>query len=117
MGRDDAERLLEKRKRTHTVQTVVDQQTEVNFFSHGATNPSEPWHPNCRGFTITLNGHTTLGRTLLDEWSAPRIYLYQTTHNTHKRQVSMPSAGLQPELPASERPQTYALERAAPGIG
>jgi hypothetical protein len=32
MGCDDAERFLEKKKRTHTVQTVVDQQNEVNFF-------------------------------------------------------------------------------------
>ena len=88
-----------------------------DFFSHGAKTPSEAWHPNCRDFTITFNGHTTLGRTLLDEWSAPRIDLYLTTHNTHKRQASMPPAGLQPELPASERPQTQALERAATGIG
>jgi hypothetical protein len=28
----------------------------------------------------------------------------------------MPSVGLQPAIPASERPQTHALDRTAPGI-
>jgi hypothetical protein len=29
----------------------------------------------------------------------------------------MPPAGLEPVIPASERPQTHALDRAATGIG
>jgi len=29
----------------------------------------------------------------------------------------MPSAGIEPTIPADERPQTYALERAATGTG
>ena len=29
----------------------------------------------------------------------------------------MPPPGFEPTIPASERPQTYALDRAAPGIG
>jgi len=36
------------------------------FFYHGATDPSEPGPPHCRGFTITLR-HTTLGSIPLDE--------------------------------------------------
>jgi hypothetical protein len=59
----------------------------------------------------------TLSRTPLDEWSARRRDLYLTTHNTHKRQTSMPPAGLEPTIPASERPQTLPLDRAATGIG
>jgi len=43
--------------------------------------------------------------------------LYLTTHNTHKRQTSMPPAAFEPTIPASERPQTYSLHRAAAGIG
>ena len=39
-----------------------------------------------------------------------------STHNTHKRQTSMPPAGFKPTIPASERPQTHALDRAATGI-
>ena len=61
--------------------------------------------------------HTTSGRTPLDVWSARRRDLYLTTHNTYKRQISMPPKGFEPAIPASERPQTHALNRAATGIG
>ena len=47
-----------------------------------------------------------LDRTPLDEGSAHCRDLYLTTHNTHT-----PCPGR-----ASERPQTYALDRAATGI-
>ena len=60
---------------------------------------------------------TTFGRTPLDEWSARRRDLYLTTHNTHNRQTSMPPEGFEPAIPASERSQTYALDRAATGTG
>ena len=60
---------------------------------------------------------TTVGRTPLDEWSARRRYLYLTTHDTHNRQISMPPVGFEPTISAGERPQTYALERAATGTG
>ena len=53
----------------------------------------------------------------LDEWSARRRDLYLTTHNTHKRQASMLSAGFEPANPASERPQTHALARAVTEFG
>jgi len=60
---------------------------------------------------ITLR-HTTLGYTPLNEGQSRRrdLYLYNTRHN---RQTSMPPARFE----ASERPQTYALDRAATGIG
>jgi hypothetical protein len=70
-----------------------------------------------RGFGITHCRRSTLGRTPLDEGSARRRDLYLTTHNTHKRQTSMPPAGFEPTIPASERPQTQALDCAATGIG
>jgi len=60
---------------------------------------------------------TTFGRTPLDEWSARRRDLYMTTHNTHTRQTSMPPLGFEPTVLSSERPQTYALDRAATGTG
>jgi hypothetical protein len=90
--------------------------TNNNFFCHGATAPSGPKPPHCRGFTITLR-HTTLRRPPLDEWPARHRDLYLTTHNTHKRQTSMPLAGFEPTIPGSERPQTHALDRAATGTG
>jgi len=40
-----------------------------------------------------------------------------TTHNKHKRRTPMPSAGLESAIPAIERPQIYALDRMATGIG
>ena len=59
----------------------------------------------------------TVGRTPLDETSARRRDLYLTTHNTHNRQTSMPPVGFEPTISASERPQTYALDRTATGTG
>ena len=60
---------------------------------------------------------STVGRTRLDEWSTRRKDLYLTTHNTHNRQTSMPPVGFETTISAGERPQTYALDRAATGTG
>jgi hypothetical protein len=60
---------------------------------------------------------TTVGRTPLDEWSSRRRDLYLTTHNNHKRKPSMSLVGFEPTTPAGGRPQTYASDRAATGIG
>jgi hypothetical protein len=35
----------------------------------------------------------------------------------HERQTSMPRAEFEPTIPATKQPQTYALDRAATGIG
>ena len=59
----------------------------------------------------------TVGRTPLDEWSARRRDLYLTTHDTHNRQISMPTVVFEPTISAGERPQIYALDRAATGTG
>jgi hypothetical protein len=60
--------------------------------------------------------HTyTVGRTHLVEGSATRMDLHLTTHNIHKRQTSMPLAGFELAIPASERPHTYVLDSAAVG--
>jgi hypothetical protein len=53
--------------------------------------------------------------TPLDEGSACRRDLYLATHNTHKRQTSMPPVGFEPTIPANAWPQTYALDRVATG--
>ena len=55
----------------------------------------------------------TVGSTPLGEWSAHRRDLYLTTHNIHNRQTSMAPVGFEPTVSAGERPQTYALDRAA----
>jgi hypothetical protein len=59
---------------------------------------------------------TTVGRTPLDEWSIRRRDLY-LSHNNHNRQTSMPPVELEPTISAGDRPQTYALDRAATGTG
>jgi hypothetical protein len=81
----------------------------LKYFFRGETNPNVSGRLHCRGFTNTLR-HTTLGKTPLEVWSARRKYLYLTTHNTHKREASMPSAEFKPTLTQTERPQTHALD-------
>jgi hypothetical protein len=61
--------------------------------------------------------HTTVGRTPLEEGSARHRDLYLTTQTLYKRQTSMPPVRFEPTIPASPRPQTYALDRAAIAIG
>jgi hypothetical protein len=60
---------------------------------------------------------TTVGRTPLDKWSARSRDLYLTIYNTHNRQTSMPPVWFKPTISTGERPQTYALDRAATGTG
>ena len=60
---------------------------------------------------------TTVGRTPPDEWSARRRDYYLTTHNTHKRRTPMSPVGFEPTISAGERPQTYAIDRVATGMG
>jgi len=61
--------------------------------------------------------HTTVGRTPLDGLSARRSDLYLKTHESYNGQTSIPPAGFEPAIPASERPQTHTSHRAATGTG
>jgi hypothetical protein len=70
-------------------------------------------------FVEVMRSHSdthTLGTTPLDERSARRKVFYLKTHNIHKRQTSMPPAGIEPAIPERKRPQTDALDRAFTGI-
>jgi hypothetical protein len=50
-------------------------------------------------------------------WTSDQPVAEASTYTgQHKRQTSMPRAGLEPATPATKRPQTYALDRAATGI-
>jgi len=62
------------------------------------------------GFEITFR-YTAIGRTPPGQWSARRRDLYLTTHNTHKRQTSMPPVGFEPTISEGHLRQTYALDR------
>ena len=79
-------------------------------------SPSGPGSPHYLGFTIALR-HTTIGRALLDGRLVRLRALYLKTHNSHRRQTSMPQAGFEPTISASEPPQTHTLYRAATGTG
>ena len=77
-----------------------------------------PW---CNSSTLARNAsflksnhtqwHTTVGKTPLDKGSARHWHLYLTTHNTQKRQTSMPPAWFEPQSQ-----QASALDRSATGI-
>jgi len=90
--------------------------TWLVFFLPWRNSPSGPRAPHYQGFTITLR-QITFGRTPPDDRSPRRKDLYLTTYNTHYKQISMPLAGFEPTIPASERPQTHVLDRAATEIG
>jgi len=66
---------------------------------------------------IAFSDTHTVGRTPLDEGSARHRDLYLITHNTQKSQTTIPPKRCEPAVPASVRPQTHALDRAATVIG
>jgi hypothetical protein len=91
---------------------------ELLFFCCcGAATQRWSWPPHSWGYLDHTQQRTTVGRAPLDEWSARRRDHYLTTHNTHNRQTSMPPVRFEPTISAGERPQTYALDRAATGTG
>ena len=60
------------------------------FFSlYDSTSPSRTGPSHYRGPTVTLR-HATLGITPVIQWLGGSRDLYVTTHNTYKRQISMP---------------------------
>ena len=75
---------------------------------------SGSWLLHLRGFAITLTGHTTLGSTPLDEWSARRRDKTQ-----HSQQTFMPPARYDLTFLASNRAASHPrlIDRTATGIG
>jgi hypothetical protein len=70
--------------------------------------PPPPWRfdtipghgISLRSLVIRLTGHTTLGRTPLDEWWARRRDLFVTTHDIHKRRTFLPHGGIRTKNPS-----------------
>ena len=79
------------------------------FFLLWRCDPTRVMASSFLRFLDHTQRRNTIGRTPLDEWSARR------THNTHNRQTSMHPVGFEPTISVGERPQTYALGRAATG--
>jgi hypothetical protein len=81
-----------------------------------STDLSGPGPPHCRDFTIKFSDtpHSVgffTGRVIsLAQRPLPE-------DNTQKRETSMSPAEFEPTIPASERPQTNALDRAATRVG
>jgi hypothetical protein len=102
----------------------VSKETQQRCYS--IANVIEPREPHtCNSITrvmyVTFNNmylYDSHGRAPLDEWSARRrdLYLHRTTHE-HRRHTPMLRAGFEFVTPATERPQTYPLDRAATCIG
>ena len=105
-------------KYTHNIRTLhTHTHTYISYihtYIHTNTNTSSL--PLCRNspkrvrdasFLTFLNHtqwYTSINRTPLDEWSVLCRDLYLTTHNTQKREASVPPAGFKPAIPASDRP-------------
>jgi hypothetical protein len=87
------------------------------FLSFGAIAPQRATASSLARFLDHTQRRTTVGKTRLHEWSARRRDIRLTTHNTHNRQTSMPPVGFEHTISASERPKTYAIDRAATGTG
>jgi hypothetical protein len=81
--------------------------------THAHTHTHTRARARARAHTHTHTHTHTHSRAPLDEGSAPHRDLYLTTRNFHKRETSTPPARFEPEISASERPQTNAVERAA----
>ena len=104
---------------SHTSKTRRSEQTRKQestiFFGLWRCDPTRVMASSLLRFLDHTQRRNTVGRTPLDEWSARSRDLNLTTHNTHNRQTSMPPVGFEPTISSGERPQTYALDRAATG--
>ena len=90
----------------------------MNFFFLWRCGPTRAMTSSFLRFLDHTQRRTTVGRTPLDEWSARRRDLYLTTHNTKQyTAIHAPRRDSKPTTSAGERPQTYALDRAATGTG
>jgi hypothetical protein len=73
----------------------------------------DPW-PHFRGFLITHIQRRTVGLLWTSDQPVTGASTYTRQHN---RQTSMSRVGFEPATPVTKWPQTYALDRAATGIG
>ena len=87
----------------------------VTSFFYGAAAQRGLWPSHSWGFKIT---HNDAPHSVGFLWSGDQLVADTSTwHNTHKGQTSMLPVGFEPTIPAGERPQTYALDRAATWTG
>ena len=94
--------------------TVSKQQLEIHFFH---SSPA----PVCLAlFCKVPRSHSDTPHSAGLLWTSDQFVAETstcTTHNTRNRLTSMSHVGFEPALPASKRPQTHALDRAAIRVG
>ena len=78
--------------------------TVLSFFWRDS--PHEARASSFTRFLDHTQRRSTVSRTPLDELSARRRDLYQSTQNTHNRQTDMPPVGFEHTISAGERRQT-----------
>jgi hypothetical protein len=87
------------------------------FIFCGATAQFEPRPPRSDVSTTHTIRHThPVGLLWTSDQLVPEAATY-TAHNRHMKWTFMPSAGFEPAIPGIERPQTYAFDRRATGLG
>ena len=81
------------------------------------TPPSGPRPPHCVGFMIILRHHNRYdspGRVIS---LSQRPLAENTQHSQQTETHAYAPAGFEPAIPASDRPQTHALDRADTRMG
>jgi len=76
--------------------------------AYGATAPGGPGPPHIEASQSHPDTPHSIGLLCASDQPVAETS-HPTTHNTHKRLTSIPSVGLEPTIPASERPQTPRL--------
>ena len=84
--------------------------TQEALFVFGATAPQWARTSSFTKFLDHTQRRTTVGSTLLDQWSARRRDLYLTTHNTSNRRRSMLPVGFEPAISAAETQIALVIE-------
>jgi hypothetical protein len=85
--------------------------------TNGSTAQIGPWPPPFRFPNHTeLDTQYNSSERVIGSSQRPLPTQDNTTYK-HKTQTPMPREGFEPAIPATKRPQTYSLDRAATGIG
>jgi hypothetical protein len=75
--------------------------------------------PSPPRFDVSWSRTITKGRPMGILWTSDQLITKAATYtiqNKHKRRISMPSLGFEPDIPPIKRPHTHALDNTATGI-
>ena len=82
------------------------------IFLFGANAPSFPGTPHSQGFYITHDAPQSVGLP----WTSDQLVAENSDNTQHSEQTNNHApVGFEPTISAADRPQTYALDRAANG--